>query len=81
MSMKRGAEKASSLGDDRSREVVTILLSLDLVLMNFTGAEVFCEDRFSDAVVVRGLESGLCVCDGRFKRSSRKQQHWCKLNW
>ena len=83
VSMKRGAEKASSLGDHRSREVVTILLSLDWVLMNFRVAEVFCEDRFSDAVVVRGLESGLCVCvcDGRFKRRSRKQQHCCKLNW
>ena len=62
VSMKRGAEKASSLGDDRSREVVTILLSLDWVLMNFRVAEMFCEDRFSDAVIVRGLESGLCVC-------------------
>ena len=62
MSMKRGAEKASSLGDDRSREVVTMILSLDLVLMNFRVAEVFCEDKFSDAVVVRGFESGLCVC-------------------
>ena len=61
MSMKRGAEKASSLGDPRSREVVTILLSLDLVLMNFRVAEVFCEDRFSDAVDVRGPESGLRV--------------------
>ena len=80
MSMKRGAEEASSLGDDRSREVVTILLSFDLVLMNFSVSEVFSEDRFSDAVDVRGLESGLCVCDGRFKRSSRKQQHCCKLN-
>ena len=62
VSMKRGAEKASSLGDDRSREVVTILQSLDWVLLNFRVAGVFCEDRFSDAVVVRGLESGLCVC-------------------
>ena len=62
MSMKRGAEKASSLGADRSREVVTMILSLDLVLMNFRVAEVFSEDRFSDAAVVRGLESGLCVC-------------------
>ena len=63
MSMKRGAEEASSLGDDRSREVVTILLSFDLVLMNFSVSEVVSEDSFSDAVVARGLESGLCVCD------------------
>ena len=61
VSMKRGAEKASSFCDDRSRKVVTILLSLDWVLMNFRVAEVFCEDRFSDAVVVRGLVSGLRV--------------------
>ena len=41
---------------------MTILLSLELVLMNFRVAEVFSEDKFSDAVVVGGLENGLCVC-------------------
>ena len=61
VSMKPGAEEASSLGDDRSREVVAILVSLDGVLMNFRVAEVCCEDRFSDAVDVRGLVSGLRV--------------------
>ena len=63
VSMKRGAEEASSVVDDRSREVVTILLSFDLVLMNFSVSEVVSEDRFSDAVVVRGLEKwSLCLC-------------------
>ena len=41
--MKRGAEKVT----------VTILMSLDLVLMNFKLAELFCEDKFGDVAVGR----------------------------
>ena len=32
---------------------VAILMSLDLVLVNFKVAELFCEDRFGDAAVGR----------------------------
>ena len=46
--MKRGAEKVSS-PEDGSRETVTILMSLGLVLVYFKVAELFYEDRFGDA--------------------------------
>ena len=44
VSTKRRAEKVSS-PEDESRETVTILMSLGLVLVNFKVAELFCEDR------------------------------------
>ena len=62
VSTKRRTEKVCSPDDDpSSREVVAILMSLDLVLMNFKVAEVFCKNRFGDAAVDRGLECGLGV--------------------
>ena len=59
VSMKRGAEKVSS-PENRSREIVTILMSfglvLGLVLVNFKVAKLY-EDKFGDAAVDR---SDLC---------------------
>ena len=51
--VKRTAEKVSS-PDNESREIVTILMSLDLVLMDFKVAELLSEDRFGESVVGRG---------------------------
>ena len=44
--VKRTAEKVSS-PDNESREIVTILMSLDLVLMDFKVTELSCEDTSS----------------------------------
>ena len=50
--MKRRAEKVSS-PDNESREIVRILMSSDLVLMDFKVAELLCEDRFGELAVGR----------------------------
>ena len=52
VSMKRGVEKVGSQ-ENESLEMVTMLMSLDFVLVNFKVAKLFCEDRFGDAAVAR----------------------------
>ena len=59
--MKRGTEKVRSPDDDRSREIVMILMLLSVILVNMTVAELVCEDRFGDAAVGDGFECGLGV--------------------
>ena len=52
--MKRGTERVRSPDDDRSREIV-------MILMSCTVSQLLCEDRFGDAAVGNGLERGLGV--------------------
>ena len=59
--MKRGTERVRSPDDDRSREIVMILMSCSVILVNMTVAQLLCEDRFGDAAVGNGFERGLGV--------------------
>ena len=56
--MKRGTEKVRSPDDDRSREILMILILLSMILVNMTVAEFVCEDTFGDAAVHDGFECG-----------------------